>query len=71
MNDNKRWPQCFDCGEEFHPKRKELGYQHCLACGDNYAQKAIDKKKKRTAPLYNKGAYQYIGSIEDAKWLGR
>ena len=64
-------PQCFDCGEEFSPKRKALGYEQCLECGENYAQKSIDRKKKCTAPLFNKGAYQYVGSIDEARWAGR
>ena len=64
-------PQCFDCGEEFSPKRKALGYEYCLECGETYAQKSIDRKKKCTAPLFNKGAYQYVGSIDEARWAGR
>ena len=65
------WPQCFDCGEEFNPKRKELGYEHCLKCGDNYAKAETVRKSKCVAPAFNKGAYQYVGSVEDAKFIGR
>ena len=64
-------PQCWECGEEFSPKRKALGYEYCLECGDKYAQKEIARKAKCTAPLYNKGAYQYVGSIDEAKLIGR
>ena len=64
-------PQCWDCGEEFSPKRKALGYEYCLECGDKYAQKESERKAKCTAPLYNKGAYQYVGSIDEAKLVGR
>ncbi len=35
------------------------------------AQVEIAKKKKRTAPLYNKGGYQYVGDHEDLTTLGR
>ena len=65
------WPQCFDCGEEFNPKRKALGYEHCLECGEHYAHQTSERMKKCTAPLYNKGAYQYVGSVQDARWAGR
>lgn len=65
------WPQCLECGEEYNPKRKQLGYATCLGCGDKEAQKSIEHKRKCSAPLYNKGAYQYVGSRTDAKWIGR
>ena len=70
-NDLNKMPQCFDCGEEFSPKRKELGYEHCLECGDGYAQKETLRKSKCVAPAFNKGAYQYVGSADDARWAGR
>ena len=64
-------PTCVECGEQFHPRRKELGYLVCLECGDVKAQKSIEHKKKCSAPLFNKGSYQYVSSKEDARWLGR
>ena len=64
-------PQCFDCGEEFSPKRKALGYEYCLECGESHAHEVSERMKKCTAPLYNKGAYQYVGSVQDARWAGR
>tara|TARA_B100001094_G_scaffold253497_1_gene251916 strand:- start:453 stop:713 length:261 start_codon:yes stop_codon:yes gene_type:complete len=69
--DRMSWPHCFDCGEEFNPKRRALGYEHCLECGEQYAQETAEHRKKCTAPLYNKGAYQYVGSVQDARWAGR
>mgnify|MGYP001177437894 CR=1 FL=1 len=69
--DSMDWPICSECGEEYHPKRKELGYHVCLECGDAMAQKAIAHKRKCSAPLFNKGGYQYVGSLEAARWLGR
>ncbi len=71
MQVNEKWPQCFDCGEEFNPKRKALGYVHCLGCGAGYANKETIRKSKCVAPAFNKGAYQYVGSIEDAKSVGK
>jgi len=62
---------CIECWEEYNPKRKALGYKTCLECGAVNAQKAIAHKKKCSAPLFNKGAYQYVGSKEVAKWIGR
>lgn len=35
------------------------------------AQKEIEKKKKRTAPAYSKGAYQYITDETDISEIGR
>ena len=68
---DQEWPMCLECGEEYHPRRKQLGYTTCLDCGDKHAQKAIERKKKCTAPLHNKGGYQYVGSKEAARWAGR
>ena len=65
------WPECRRCGEEYHPKRKELGYQVCLDCGDAAAKKEIAHKRKCSAPLFNKGGYQYVSNKEAARWAGR
>lgn len=62
---------CIYCGEQYTMKRKQLGYNTCLNCGEKQAKKEINRKKKCVAPAYNKGAYQYVGSIEQAKYLGR
>ena len=69
--DSSAWPECRNCGEEFNPKRKELGYHVCLDCGDIKAQKQIAHKKKCSAPLFNKGGYQYVGTREAARRAGR
>ena len=70
-NEITEWPECTECGDEYHPRRKELGYLVCLECGDAKAQKAIAHKRKCTAPLFNKGGYQYVGNKEAARWAGR
>ena len=62
---------CNVCGEEYPAKRKELGYKTCINCGDKFARKEAVRKSKCVAPLFNKGAYQFIGSIAEAKHLGR
>jgi ribosomal protein L37AE/L43A len=35
------WPECRECGELFNPKRKALGYNTCLACGEPKKQFAV------------------------------
>lgn len=65
------WPECYLCGDAFSPRRLKLGYKTCLVCGDKKAQQQIQHKKKCTAPLYNKGSYQYVSTRSDAKEIGR
>ncbi len=62
---------CINCSNEFPLKRKKLGYNTCIDCGDKIAHKEAIRKSKCTAPLFNKGAYQYIGNIEVVKYIGR
>ena len=62
---------CRVCKEIFPDKRYSLGYLTCINCGDKEALKEAIRKSKCTALLFNKGAYQYIGNISDAKSLGR
>ena len=64
-------PVCIDCHETFNPKRLELGYRTCLECGAIRASKESRRKAKCTAPAFNKGAYQYVGSVRAAKGIGR
>lgn len=72
IEDGQRpWPSCFECGEKFNPKRLRLGYNCCLSCGDVHAKKETARKSKCVAPAFNKGAYQYVGSLEQAKCIGR
>jgi hypothetical protein len=62
---------CFDCGDKYPDKRKFLGYNVCIKCGDKIASDEVVRKSKCIAPLFNKGAYQYIGNIKEAKHIGR
>ena len=64
-------PECCECGDTFHPKRKALGYDTCLSCGDKEASKQSARKSKCVAPAYNKGAYMYVTSSNMARELGR
>ena len=63
--------KCIECYSEFPNRRLSLGYQTCISCGDKYAVKEANRKSKCTAPLFNKGAYQYIGYIDIVKSIGR
>ena len=62
---------CITCYNNFPNKRYQLGYRTCINCGDKEASKEAHRKSKCIAPLFNKGAYQYLGSIEEAKYIGR
>lgn len=62
---------CISCRSDYPEKRKLLGYDTCIVCGDKFAQKESIRKSKCVAPLFNKGAYQYIGNVEEAKFIGR
>lgn len=62
---------CIKCFNDYPVKRLNLGYKTCIDCGDKEAKKEAIRKSKCTAPLFNKGAYQYIGDINDVKYIGR
>ena len=62
---------CVHCGEEYSDRRAALGYDCCTDCGESLAQQEIEAKKDRLAPLFNKGAYQYITDGDSLKSLGR
>ena len=62
---------CIECYSEYPERRKDIGYKTCIICGDKEAKKESIRKSKCIAPLFNKGAYQYIGNIKEAKYIGR
>lgn len=64
-------PVCVKCQVSFNPRRLELGYRTCLDCGGKAAMKEKVRKAKCSAPAYNKGAYQYVGTVQAAKGIGR
>lgn len=63
--------ECTECGDNFNPRRYDLGYHVCLVCGDKEAARETLKKSKCTAPAYNKGAYMYVTSSFMAKEVGK
>ena len=62
---------CIKCDMEYPLARHQLGYRTCLSCGDQDATKIAVQKSKQTAPLFNKGAAQYITSLSQVKFIGR
>jgi len=64
-------PICIKCHDEYNPKRLAIGYRTCLDCGGKAASIEKARKAKCSAPAYNKGAYQYVGSVEVARSVGR
>jgi len=53
-----------------YQKRTER-YEGELALRELEAQKQLEEKKKRIAPAYSKGAYQYISDETDMSDIGR
>ena len=64
-------PVCVKCQVSFNPRRLELGYRTCLSCGGRAAMKEKARQAKCSAPAYNKGGYQYVGTVQAAKGVGR
>lgn len=62
---------CRECGVEYSTKRASLGYSTCLECGANEATIERRRRAKCVAPAYNKGAYQYVPTIDVAREIGR
>lgn len=49
---------CRECGDVVPTGRWELGYKHCLFCGEELARQI--SASFTVAIPFNKGAYQYI-----------
>ena len=62
---------CSECGEDYNIKRAQLGYTTCLDCGDKDANKIAQRRARCSAPAFNKGAYQPMMTLKDARWAGR
>ena len=63
--------ECINCDNEYSDKRAMLGYKTCTSCGEFEAISIARNRRKRLAPLFNKGAYQYITNEQDLKCVGR
>tara|TARA_Y100000356_G_scaffold80187_1_gene66486 strand:+ start:96 stop:290 length:195 start_codon:yes stop_codon:yes gene_type:complete len=62
--------ECKICGNEVSPARAEIVGKLCLDCGEEQASKLSEARKEQTAPIFNKGGYQYITEM-DLLDLGR
>jgi ribosomal protein L37AE/L43A len=62
---------CVICEEDVDPRRVALGYKVCLECGEELAEFERARKAECSAPAFNKGAYQYVTSLDMARDLGR
>ena len=49
----------------------KVEYEGEMAERERLAQEEANRRKQCVAPAYNKGAYTYISSEEQAKWIGR
>ena len=58
-------------GVESRYVNTEPKYEGEMASREAIAQEEIARKAKCVAPLYSKGAYQYVATEEQAKWIGR
>ena len=57
-------PECVECGEEYHPKRYELGYSTCLECGDRSARATI--RSRNAAALRAMTPNHYAGDVRES-----
>ena len=67
----KKLAECVKCGEQYSYRRRELGYHTCLDCGSRDAMREILRKATCVAPAFNKGAYMFIFTPQDAKDAGK
>lgn len=56
--DDSRWRNTYKDNEELKAREQK-------------AQKEIDQKRKRIAPIYSKGNYQYVSDLKDITTLGK
>jgi len=69
--DEKQYPSMNNGIEPVRSATKKKQYAGEMAEREAEAQKEIAAKKKRVAPLFNKGGYQFITDGTDPKDIGR
>lgn len=52
------WKECRDCGDDIHIERWNLGYRHCLFCGEEAAR--TERLSWCIVQEYGKGNYQLV-----------
>jgi predicted nucleic acid-binding Zn-ribbon protein len=55
--------ECVRCGDEYTYRRKELGYDTCLACGDHSARRIAARRTRQN--LREMAPNSTTGSIEE------
>ncbi len=50
---------------------ERIEYDEEMLAREQAAQAEAERRKKCIAPAFNKGPYQYVGSTEEAKLIGR
>lgn len=68
---NHNIPSAQEKTDDRHLHTRKNTYSGEMLEREQEAQKEIERKKKRVAPHYSKGAYQYITDDELVKDLGR
>ncbi len=63
--------KCVKCGSHVKKRRVQLGYKICLECGAKAAAAEAMRRAGCVAPAFNKGAYQPVFTLQDAKDVGR
>ena len=52
------WRECRECGDDIHIERWNLGYRHCLMCGEGVAR--VERKSWTVVQEYGKGGYMFV-----------
>lgn len=52
------WKECRNCGDDIHIERWNLGYHHCLFCGEEAAR--AERSSWCVVQEYGKGNYQFV-----------
>ena len=55
--------KCTNCGEEYNHRRKELGYDTCLGCGDRSARRISTHRTQEN--LREMAPYSFTGGVDD------
>jgi hypothetical protein len=60
---------CRSCGQPYDPRRKQLGYNFCLDCGDTYATQ--QRAGWTIAPIAHKQGATLVTNPNDLKGLNK
>ena len=60
---------CHSCSQPYDPRRKQLGYNFCLDCGDFKAREV--RAGWTIAPIAHKQGETLVTNLEDLKGLNK